>query len=247
MNSLPTLTTLHAHRSIRSYTEQPLSDEMLDAIVEAAHCGPTSMNAQEISLVVVRDAEKRRRIAELAGGQAWIAQAPVFIAVVIDFLKTELGLRKAGLTQLAHESMEGFGVAAVDAGIALGRMMAAAQSLGLGTVPIGGIRRNPQGMVELLELPPLTFPLVGMCIGHIQDEAPQKPRMDIQAFRHDERFDASGYPAAIDAYDATLMEYWNKLGRADGQPWSSNLAPLQRVYFPQTKPVAAMQGLLNDK
>jgi FMN reductase [NAD(P)H] len=242
-----TIRTLHAHRSIRSYTDEPVSDDMLDAIVEAAHRGPTSMNAQEISLVVVRNPEKRKRISEIANGQAWIAQAPVFIAVVIDFLKTELGLRKAGLTQVAHESMEGFGVAAVDAGIALDRMMAAAQSLGLGIVPIGGIRRNPQGMVELLELPPLTFPLVGMCIGHIANDVPQKPRIDIKAFRHDERYDAGGYPAAIDAYDQTIMEYWQQLGRADGQPWSSNLAPLQRVYYPQVKPVAAMQRLLNDK
>lgn len=242
-----TIRTLNAHRSIRSYTGEAVSDEMLDAIVEAAHLGPTSMNAQEISLVVVRDAERRKRIAELAGGQAWIAQAPVFIAVVIDFNKTELGLRKAGLTQVVHESMEGFGVAAVDAGIALGRMMAAAQSLGLGVVPIGGIRRNPQGMVDLLELPPLTFPLVGLTLGHIASDAPQKPRIDIQAFRHDERYDASAYPAAIDAYDQNIMEYWQQLGRTDGQPWSSNLAPFQRVYYPLTKPVAAMQGLLNDK
>jgi len=242
-----TIRTLHAHRSIRSYTDQAVSDDMLDAIVEAAHSGPTSMNAQEISLVVVRDAEKRKRISGLAGGQAWIAQAPVFIAVILDFNKTEIGLRKAGLTQVVHESMEGFGVAAVDAGIALGRMMAAAQSLGLGIVPIGGIRRNPQDMVELLELPPLTFPLVGMCIGHIKDEAPQKPRMDIKAFRHDERYDAAGYVDAIDAYDETIMEYWQQLGRSDGQPWSSNLAPFQRVYYPEVKPVAAMQGLLNDK
>src|SRR5512143_18394 len=131
---------------------------MLNAIVEAAHCAPTSMNMQEISLVVVRDAERRARIAELAGGQTWVAQAPVFIAIVIDFHKTDLGVRKAGKTQIMHESMEGFGAAAVDAGIALGTMTTAAESLGLGIVPIGGIRRHPQEMIDLLELPPLTFP-----------------------------------------------------------------------------------------
>lgn len=242
-----TLQTQHRHRSIRSYTDQPVSDEMLDAIIEAAHRAPTSMNAQEISLVVVRDAERRARIAELAGGQTWIAQAPVFIAIVLDFHKTELGLRKTDLTQLAHESMEGFGVAAVDAGIALGTMITAAESLGLGIVPIGGIRRNPQGMIDLLQLPPLTFPLVGLSIGHIAQNVEQKPRMDISSYRHDERYDACNYPAAIDAYDKTLMEYWKRNERAEGTPWSTNLAPLSRVYFPQVKPVAAMQGLLNDK
>ncbi|MBI1175694.1 MAG: NADPH-dependent oxidoreductase [Sideroxydans sp.] len=242
-----TIDTLLSHRSIRSYSSEPVSDDMLDAIIECAHRAPTSMNAQEISLVVVRDAEKRAKIAALAGGQAWIAQAPVFIAIVIDFHKTQLGLHKAGLTQVIHESMEGYGVAAVDAGIALGKMMTAAQSLGLGIVPIGGIRRNPQDMIDLLGLPPLTFPLVGMCLGHIANDAAQKPRMAMRTFRHDERYDAAGYAQAIDAYDATIMEYWKQIGRSDGLPWSANLAPLKGVYYPQVKPVAARQGLLNDK
>jgi len=238
-----TLRIQQAHRSIRSYKPDPISDAMLDQIVAAAHRAPTSMNAQEISLIVVRDAEKRARIAELAGGQAW-----VFVVIAIDFHKTGLGVRKAGQAQIIHESMEGFGVAATDAGIALGTLITAAESLGLGVVPIGGIRRNPQGMIALLGLPPLTFPLVGLCIGHIGDDMPLKPRLDIKTFRHDERYDASGYPKAIDDYDAEIMDYWKRIGHSDGVAWSSNLGNFyKQVYFQQVKPVAAMQGLLNDK
>jgi FMN reductase [NAD(P)H] len=243
-----TLQTQQSHRSIRSYKTDPVGDEMLDAIVASAHRAPTSMNAQEISLVVVRDAERRARIAELTGGQAWIAQVPVLIVIVADFHKTDLGVRKAGQTQIVHESMEGFGVAAVDSGIALGAMITAAESLGLGVVPLGSIRRNPQGMIDLLGLPPLTFPLVGLAIGHIKDDMPLKPRMDIETFRHNERYDASGYKAAIDNYDKTIMDYWTQLGRSDGLTWSDNLGnSYKAVYFPQVRPVAAMQGLLNDK
>lgn len=243
-----TLRTQQSHHSIRSYKPDSVSDAMLDEIIAAAHRAPTSMNAQEISLIVVRDAERRARIAELSGGQPWIAQAPVFIVIAIDFHKTDLGVRKAGQAQIVHESMEGFGVAATDAGIVLGTLITAAESLGLGIVPIGGIRRNPQGMIALLGLPPLTFPLVGLCIGHIRDDVLPKPRMDIKTFRHDERYDASGYPNAIDAYDAKLMEHWKQIGRSDGTTWSGNLGNFYRqVYFPQVKPVAAMQGLLNDK
>jgi len=243
-----TIGLLKSHHSTRSYTDQPVSDTMLDEIIHAAWRGPTSMNAQEISLVVVRDAAKRARIAEIAGGQPWIAQAPVFITLVIDFHKTALGVEKAGQKQVIHESMEGFGVAAVDAGITLNSLMTAARSLGLGIVPIGGIRRNPQAMIDLLGLPALTFPMVGLCIGHIDKDAPQKPRMDIRTFRHDEHYDASNYAAAIDAYDETIMDYWKTLARDDGLPWSSNLSQfLKKVYFPEVRPVAAKQGLLNDK
>lgn len=243
-----TLQIQQSHRSIRSYKSDPVSDEMLDQIIAAAHRAPTSMNAQEISLVVVRDAERRAKIAELAGGQPWIAQAPVFITLVVDFHKTDLGVRKAGQTQIIHESMEGFGVAAVDAGIVLGVLMTAAESLGLGMVPIGGIRRNPQGMIDLLGLPPLTFPMVGMVLGHVATQAPIKPRLDVRTFRHDERYDASAYPAAIDEYDEKIMAYWKSLNRDDGVSWSANLGnSFKQVYFPHVRPVAALQGLLNDK
>lgn len=243
-----TLRIQQAHRSIRDYKTAPISDEMLDQIIAAAHRAPTSMNAQEISLIVVRDAATRAKIAECSGGQPWVIKAPVFITVVIDFHKTDLAVRKAGKTQIIHESMEGFGVAAVDAGIVLGTLITAAESLGLGSVPIGSIRRNPQGIIDLLGLPPLTFPLVGLCIGHIDQDSPQKPRLDINTFRHEERYDASGYPAAIETYDAALAHFWTEVVHREGQPWSEALANrFQSVYFPLVKPVAAMQGLLNDK
>jgi len=72
--------------------------------------------------------------------------------------------------------------------------------------------------------------------------------MDIGTFRHDERYDAASYPAAIDAYDAEILDYWKRLGRSDGLTWSGNLGnSYKMVYYPQVRPVAAMQGLLNDK
>ena len=44
------------------------------------------------------------------------------------------------------------------------------------------------------------------------------------------------------------MDYWKQTGRSDGVAWSDNLGNFyKQVYFPQVKPVAAMQGLLNDK
>jgi FMN reductase [NAD(P)H] len=243
-----TIKQQQSHRSTRSYKTDPVSDEMLTAIIEAGHRAPSSMNAQEISVIVVRDAERKARIAELAGGQAWIDQAPVFIAIVADYNKTDIGVRKAGQTQIIHESMEGLIVAGIDAGLVLANMMVAARSLGLGIVPIGGILRSPQAMVDLLGLPPLTFPLVGLCLGHIEKDAPLKPRMGVNTFRHEEQYNANSYATAIDSYDEIILEYWKQLGRTDGITWSQNLGNnLKQVYYPQVKPVAAMQGLLNDK
>jgi len=244
----PTLDTLLAHRSYRDYTDQPVADEQLETIVACAHRAPTSQNAQHISLVVVRDPQRKAAIAELAGGQPWIARAPVFLCMLIDFAKTEAALARAGAEQIVHESLEGFAVGCVDAGIALATAMAAARSLGLGAVAIGGIRRNPEKMIELLGLPRLTYPIVGCSIGHFGSEPAQKPRLPLATFRHDEAWQGVPEAATIDAYDAELNAFWQRIGRADGLPWSENTAAsFSRVSFPLTKPVAASQGFLADK
>jgi FMN reductase [NAD(P)H] len=148
-----TIRILQAHHSSRSYKTDPIPEEILEAIIESAHRAPTSTNSQEVSLVVVRNADSRARIAEIAGGQPWIAQAPVFIAVVVDLYKTSLGVEKAGAEQVFQRSLEGILAAVSDVGIAMATLMTAARAFGLGIVPIGGIRRDPQAMIDLLGLP----------------------------------------------------------------------------------------------
>ncbi len=67
--------------------------------------------------------------------------------------------------------------------------MTAARSHGLGIVPIGGISREPQAMIELLQLPELTLPVAGRVPGYIDPPAidppaVEKPRMSLVGFRH---------------------------------------------------------------
>lgn len=238
-----TVRLLQAHRSERSYKSDPIPCEILDDIIESAHRAPTSMNSQRVSIVVVKDAVRRQRISEIAGGQAWIAEAPVFLALIADLNKTRIGVEKSGAIQQNQHSVESIYSSVTDVGIALATIMIAARSYGLGIVPIGGIRRNPEAMIELLGLPAYTFPVVGVAIGYVNQPAPQKPRLPIASFRHVEHYHAESLRPAIDAYDVSLEEYWKQIGRTDGLPWSKNTAkPYSRVYYPKVKPVAAGQG-----
>jgi FMN reductase [NAD(P)H] len=237
-----TIRLLQAHHSSRSYKTDPIPDGVLEAIIEAAHRAPTSTNSQEVSLVVVRNEKSRARIAEIAGGQPWIAQAPVFIAVIVDLYKTGLGVENAGGKQVFQRSLEGIVAAVSDAGIAMATIMAASRASGLGVVPIGGIRRDPQAMIDLLGLPPNTFPVDGVVLGYVGEESPQKPRMSIQSFRHDEKYHPEAIKPAIDAYDRTLQAYWQRLGRTDGLSWSANMAQHYSTFSRLIKSVAQKQG-----
>jgi FMN reductase [NAD(P)H] len=237
-----TIRILQAHHSSRSYKTDPIPGKILEAIIESAHRAPTSTNSQEVSLVVVRNEKSRARIAEIAGGQPWIAQAPVFIAVIVDLYKTGLGVENAGGKQVFQRSLEGIVAAVSDAGIAMATIMAASRASGLGVVPIGGIRRDPQAMIDLLGLPPNTFPVDGVVLGYVGEESPQKPRMSIQSFRHDEKYHPEAIKPAIDAYDRTLQAYWQRIGRTDGLSWSANMAQHYSTFSRLIKSVAQKQG-----
>jgi len=237
-----TIRLLQAHHSSRSYRTDPIPEQILEAIIESARRAPTSTNSHEISLVVVRNADSRARIAEIAGGQPWIACAPVFIAVIADLYKTGLGVKKAGAEQVFQRSLEGILAAVSDAGIAMATLMTAARAFGLGVVPIGGIRRDPQAMIDLLHLPSSTFPVDGVVLGYVAEESPQKPRMAIESFRHEETYHPEVLEPAIDAYDRTLQEYWQKIGRADGLSWSANMAQHYSTFSRLIKAAAHKQG-----
>ena len=243
-----TVRTLKAHRSIRRYEDALVDEAQLAEIVACAQAAPTSINAQGLSVIVVRDAARRGRIAALAGGQPWVAKAPLFLAFVIDFHKTALAGNKAGRPQRVHESLEGFLTGVLDVGIALGNAMAAAEAMGLGCVPIGGIRAHPREMIALLGLPRLTYPVVGLSIGHPADWSRQKPRMDVGAFRHDETYDAARLPALVDAYDTVMAQYLREVGREGEGSWSTFTARFYAdVPFAEVLAAAREQGFGFDR
>ncbi|MCB0880894.1 MAG: nitroreductase family protein [Thermoleophilia bacterium] len=70
------LKAIRHRRSVRSYTAAPVDEEDLDQILRLALLAPTGSNAQAWSLVVVRDAERRRALADIVirGGGGYFAQ-----------------------------------------------------------------------------------------------------------------------------------------------------------------------------
>jgi FMN reductase [NAD(P)H] len=79
-------------------------------------------------------------------------------------------------------------------------------------------------------------------LGYIAEESPQKPRMQIESFRHEEKYHPEVLKSAIDTYDQTLQEYWRKIGRADGLSWSANMAQHYGTFSRLIKSVAQKQG-----
>ena len=78
-----TLKTMWKRRSMRRYQDTSIPEEDLRLILEAARRAPTGANRQNWRMVVVRDADLRRKTAEACNGQMWMAQAPVILCLVV--------------------------------------------------------------------------------------------------------------------------------------------------------------------
>ncbi|WP_459546143.1 nitroreductase family protein [Nocardia sp. X0981] len=103
------LRVLHEHRSVRRYLPDPISDGVLSLLVSAAQSAPTSSDLQVWSVIAVRDAERRARLAELAGDQEHIRQAPLLLVWTADLARLGSAAALKGRDRLRESlSAQGF-------------------------------------------------------------------------------------------------------------------------------------------
>lgn len=208
----PVLSTLIGHRSVRRFLPKALPDGTLELIVAAAQSASTSSNLQVWSLLTVEDPEKRTRLAEYAGGQKHIQEAPLFIAWLAD-LRRVRALGEARRIEVTGPDYLEIGlVAMIDASLAAQNAFVAAESLGLGGVYIGAMRNHPEKVAELLGLPENVFCVFGMCIGWPDSEAGAavKPRLPQSVVLHKERYGNPAEAAGIAAYDSRIRAFQNE-------------------------------------
>ncbi len=143
-----------ARRSVREYTAQEVPQDKLDRILEAARVAPSASNRQPWKFVVVRDPERRRRLAEAARGQSFVGEAPVVIAGVA--LRPD---HVMGCEVPSHP---------VDLAIAMEHIALAAASEGLGTCWIGAFSQSETKRLlgvpdryKIVALMPLGYPADG--------------------------------------------------------------------------------------
>jgi nitroreductase len=211
--SAPVIDTLNQHVSIRRYTDEPVGDDILRMILNAARRSPTSSNVQAYSLVVVRNPETKKQLAALAGNQKHIEQCPVFVAICADITRLRQAAAMHGTT--LAQNTENTMIATVDAALAGMSLATAAESLGLGTVMIGGMRNQPAQVADVLHLPNGVFVVYGLCIGYVEeDKRPQqKPRLPENLIIHYEHYDTADTTPQLQAHDAELAAHYRSEGR----------------------------------
>ncbi len=217
------IATMLGHRSVRAYLPDALPAGSLERIVAAAQSAATSSNMQTWSVIAVEDADRKARLAKVAGGQKHILQCPTLLVWIADHSRIRALGARANAPVAALDYLESFLVAAIDAALAAQNAVVAAESLGLGTVYIGALRNDPKAVAAELALPHGAAAMFGLCLGYADPAGASdvKPRLPQAPVFHREQYDASrATQAMFEVYDADMMAFQSEQGVALA-PWTT--------------------------
>lgn len=131
----PTIELICGHRSIRHFTDEPISEAQREAIINSARATSSSSFLQCSSIIRITDKALREELVTLTGGQKHVAQAAEFWVFCADFNR-HLQICPDAQLGLAEQLLLGV----VDTAMMAQNALIAAESLGLGGVYIGGLR-----------------------------------------------------------------------------------------------------------
>ncbi len=236
---------LKSHCSIRKFSDQPIAPEILEELLTAGQAAATSSFIQATTVIRVSNPETRQKLVEYSGGQRYVASAAEFLVFCADLSRAGMCCDKQNVEQ-EKGFTEHFIIATVDVALMAQNVTIAAESLGLGICYIGGLRNNPQGVSELLDLPDQVYPVFGYCLGYPDQKVDLRPRLPLSVVLKQEQYNTKGDQDAIDGYDEVVEQYYeNRLGGGKSMTWSKQVAGLAgKEARPHMLPYLQSKGFL---
>jgi nitroreductase len=160
-------------KSVRSFEEREIPDEVMDRLLEAVRLAPSASNRQEWRFVIARDPELRKRLSEAARGQKHFAQAAALIACCAE---TD-----------GHVMTCGEACYPIDVAIAVDHLTLCATAEGLGTCWIGAFQQDQ--VKEILGIPSQIRVVALLALGHPTDPSPvEKRRLPLETIARYDRW-----------------------------------------------------------
>ena len=158
--------------SVRAYKPDPVEDEVLNDVLEAARLAPTAGNRQPFQLIVIHTTGREAELKRIYN-RDWFVQAPLVICAC--------GIPAQGWTR-----SDGKNYTDVDVAIVMDHLILAAASLGLGTCWIAAF--DPTATCEVLGLPDGVEPIAFTPLGYPADQPKPKKRKALSELVRDERW-----------------------------------------------------------
>lgn len=160
-----TIKELAERKSVRVYTDEPISAETKETIIQSAMEAPTAGNQQLYTILDITDQKLKETLAETCDHQPFIAKAQMVLIFCADCQKWYDAFLAGGCAPRRPQAGD-LMLAVTDAAIAAQNAVTAAWSLGIGSCYIGDIMEQCETHRELLHLPPYVFPAAMVVFGY---------------------------------------------------------------------------------
>ena len=200
---------INSHRSIRQYLSDEISDEDLNVILKAATRASSSGNMQTYSIIVTRDAERRKKLWKMHFEQDMIVQAPLLLTFCVDWNRMNRWCRQSD-AQPGYDNFLCFLVGFADALIAAQNAALAAESLGFGICYMGTTLCVVTDLIEFFSLPVGVYPATTLVIGKPAEDPEVRARLPIQSIIHNEVYQDFDEERIKEAYNSREVEGWNR-------------------------------------
>lgn len=165
---------LMQRKSVRAYTDEPISAEVREAILQATLRAPTAGNLMLYSILDITDQAIKDRLAVSCDHQPFIARASMVWLFLADYQRWYDYFLASGVEEVCAQRGEPMRrpaegdlfLACSDALIAAQNAVVAAESFGIGSCYIGDIMEQYEVHKELLGLPQYVFPICMLVFGH---------------------------------------------------------------------------------
>lgn len=177
--------TLLQHRSVRKYQSTPVSDGLLDLVLEAGIRASNTGNMQTYSMIVTTDSNLRNQLWEAHFKQNMVLQAPVHITFCADFNRFSSWCVQRDAVPGFDNFLSFFG-AAVDALLVSQNVCIAAEANGLGICYLGTAVYNADKLIDILNLPNLVVPVASIVLGYPEEIPELTDRLPLNGVVHKE-------------------------------------------------------------
>lgn len=223
--------TLEDRVSCRRYEREPLTDEQRENIYAAIRNTPTSYNGQSYSVIDIDDQPTKEKLYEITG-QKQIKTCARFLVFCLDFYKISVGAKAKGIDMpKVYNTLDGVTVGIIDASLAMMSAIVSAESMGLGTCPIGYTRTaDPRAIRQILDLPDHVAVVCGLAIGVPREHNDLKPKQPNSLLIHHNRYQRDMIADDLIAYDAVVTRYnETRAGGTSINDWIKHIIS----YFPE--------------
>jgi nitroreductase len=173
----PIIQTMLSRKSIRRYTAEIPSDEVIETVVRAGQQAPFA--SQLGSLLLSRNQEKNR------------FKAPLLFTVCVDAYRWELIMARRNWKMYNDTEMGDLFLLVLgmqDAALMAENMVIAAESLGMGSCFLGDAPFRSGKIIREYQLPPRVFPMVQLTMGYPDETPPPRPRYPLPFVLFEDRY-----------------------------------------------------------